>query len=193
MNVCVCNSFVSERTKGFCVLAGQLPSWLAILTLLCCGKDLHILLIDFNSFLWSSSKFKSCNFYQVHHGGAGTTAAGLKAAVTNCASSLRTFFVIISLSLFLCFCLVSDNNCTVLWRSAILGREGACQRSRTCTHPSWWILSWKAGWCHTLYARPSGIHHFCLLPESKRTMIWTSKDEFLFVFFYYCFEFGSPT
>lgn len=64
------------------------------------------------------------------------------------------------ISVMFCLLLVSNYNCTILWRSAILGWEGACQRSRSCTNPGWWVLTRKIGWCHTVHVRSKGICHF---------------------------------
>lgn len=104
--------------------------------------------------------------FQVHHGGAGTTAAGLKAAVrtnilivfvafgfASCPSALWS-------TLFLFSILVPNNHCTILWWPTFLGRASACQRSGTPTHPCWWILTSKVGWCNKFYARPKGKHEF---------------------------------
>lgn len=47
---------------------------------------------------------------QVHHGGAGTTAAGLKAAVSECAFIWKRLLVFISIHLESVICLFSSLN-----------------------------------------------------------------------------------
>ena len=66
------------------------------------------------------------------------------------------FIGLLRLLPFLCN-VVSNNHCPFLWGPAILGRAGACQGSRSSSHPSWWVWAWEVGWCNILHARYRGI------------------------------------
>lgn len=51
---------------------------------------------------------------------------------------------------------VSNNNCSFLWRPTFLGRTSTCQRSRPCTHCSWWVLTSQVGRCNKFHAWSQG-------------------------------------
>lgn len=148
----VCISFLSGGAKGFCVLSGQLPSWLAIPTMFCSGNVFPMLFNRF-WFSWHNKlsifflskfsccfKYKSCNIYQVHHGGAGTTAAGLKAAVTIFAS-LEYLFLLCDLlqqvycGCFYVFCFSVQQQ---LYHSLETNHSGerGCMPEESVQHPS---------------------------------------------------------
>lgn len=102
---------------------------------------------------------------QVHHGGAGTTAAGLKAAVVklpflgNFQWSFG-FYLIYPFIIYFNHVAVPNNCGTFLWGPTLLGRSGTCQRCRACPYPRWRVLTWKVGCCNKVYARSRGNIEF---------------------------------
>lgn len=112
--------------------------------------------------------FLSFVYFQVHHGGAGTTAAGLRAAVSllTCFLCLAFFFFFLILETvkfaYVHTCLhnvgfvVPNYYCTFLWWPTFLGRTSACQGTGTPTYPCWSIFTRKIGWCNNVHDDTEG-------------------------------------
>lgn len=136
-----------------------------------CAAVVSCLLFDYSS----GSSFLAiwiCGFLRllkVHHGGAGTTAAGLKAAVIAFFITLRLLCIsVIILSHMLPYCLVVPNNSyTILRRPTVLGRAGKCQRSRSRTNPCRPIYLGEIGCRHPVHARSWGIKNCYLFLVSN--------------------------
>lgn len=117
----------------------------------------QLLSLEYTCFYFIASLYSP----QVHHGGAGTTAAGLKAAVLASSSNTVLCFSLVWLDLVFWFSLnstVPNYSCSFLWWPTFLGGTSTCQRSWPSTHPSWWVLTSKIGECYKLYAWSQGKH-----------------------------------
>lgn len=119
---------------------------------------------------------------QVHHGGAGTTAAGLKAAVSNwlpgkvLVSSSLQFFPLLILCASCHLNSVPNDCCSFLWRPTILGWEGSCQGIRSCTHPCRGVLTREVNQCHTFHAGSCGMFiplSYYFLQTIDSSVTWT--------------------